>query len=128
MDMAMQTASLLLAIQNDLYFPLKFRAELVEPAFDADRSDWQIAKRGVVNPLDSAVPGCDVSDLECPFQLHPFDHRRGQPQPKDRDSLVARVGTVGLAADQAGRCRLTWQNTAEADAGMVLLSSAPFSN
>ncbi len=38
----MQTASLLLAIQNDLYFLLKIRAELVEPAFDADRSDWQI--------------------------------------------------------------------------------------
>ncbi len=38
----MQTASLLLAIQNDLYFPLKIRAELVELAFDADCSDWQM--------------------------------------------------------------------------------------
>ena len=31
-------------------------AELVEPTFDADRSDWQIAKRGGVDPFDTEIP------------------------------------------------------------------------
>lgn len=97
----MQTASLLLAVQNGRQFTLKFRAELVEPAFDADRSNGQIVESGSVDPFDFAVPSCDVGGLECPFRLHPSDDRRGQPQTNDQDSLVARVGPVGLAGNRA---------------------------
>src|SRR5262245_63557566 len=75
---AMQTASLLLAIQNDCYFALKNRAESVEPAFDADRSDWKIVDRGIVNPFDITIPGCNVSGRECSFRLHPSGDQRGQ--------------------------------------------------
>jgi len=76
----MQTTSLLLAIQNDRHFTLKIRAELVEPAFDVFRSDRQIVESSIVNPFDSAIPGCNVSGRECPFRLHPPGDQCGQPQ------------------------------------------------
>ena len=53
---------------------------MVEPAFDADRRDWQIVKRGVVNTFDSAIPGRNVGGRECPFRLHPPGDQRSQPQ------------------------------------------------
>jgi len=52
---------------------------LVEPTFDADRSDWQIAKRGGVDPFDSAIPGRNM---------------RGH---QSLSRLVARQNTVEIA-------------------------------
>jgi len=51
------------------HFPLKIRAELVEPTFDADRSDWQIAKRGGVDPFDSAIPGRNMRGRQSLFRF-----------------------------------------------------------
>ncbi|HKC86333.1 MAG TPA: hypothetical protein VKG02_10185 [Blastocatellia bacterium] len=52
---------------------------MVEPTFDADRSDWQIAKRGGVDPFDSAIPGRNM---------------RGH---QSLSRLVARQNTVEIA-------------------------------
>src|SRR5215510_15616808 len=76
----MRATLLLFAIQNDCHFTLKIEAELIEPAFDADRSDWKIVERGIVNPFDSAIPGCNVSGRECPFRFHPPGDQYSQPQ------------------------------------------------
>jgi len=76
----MRTALLLLAIQNNRHLTLEILAELVEPAFDADRNDWKIVERGIVNPFDSAIPGCNVSGRECPFRFHPPGDQYSQPQ------------------------------------------------
>jgi len=53
---------------------------LIEPAFDADRSDWKIVERGIVNPFDATIPGCNVSGRECPFRFHPPGDQYSQPQ------------------------------------------------
>jgi hypothetical protein len=42
---------------------------LVEPTFDADRSDWQIAKRGVVDPFDSEIPGRNMRGRQSLFRF-----------------------------------------------------------
>jgi hypothetical protein len=47
------------------HFPLKIWADLVEPTFDAGRSDWQIAKHGVVDPFDSAIQGRNMRGRQC---------------------------------------------------------------
>src|SRR5262245_28910568 len=46
------------------YFWLSF-----EPTFDADRSDWQIAKRGVVDPFDSEIPGRNMRGRQSLFRF-----------------------------------------------------------
>jgi hypothetical protein len=44
-------------------------AELVEPTFDADRSDWQIAKRRGVDPFGSEIPGRDMRGRQSLFRF-----------------------------------------------------------
>jgi hypothetical protein len=51
------------------HFPLKIRADLVEPTFDAGRSDWQIAKHGVVDPFDSAIQGRNMRGRQRLFRF-----------------------------------------------------------
>ena len=59
----------LLAIQHGRHFPLKIRAELVEPTGDAGRSDWQIAKCGGIDPFDSAIPGRNMRGRQNLFRF-----------------------------------------------------------
>jgi len=63
----MQTASLLLVIQNDRQFMLKIGAELVESAFDADRSDWKMRElpRGSFAGRISGIEGMPTTLLRC---------------------------------------------------------------